>query len=257
MRTLITNVVSEMVASDEYVRGDAEARLRAEGEGVSPHVVQLAGCDLHWMGEAARLAEASGAAVIDMNMGCPAKRVTGGYAGSALMRDLELATKLIAIAGLARHSDSAALDCLAAAARSETPDLRDAAVSLLADRTDHRAADVLVELALTADERHPVHAALSRPSPARIKAITARCETADEREAGTLTAALVRMRHPDATAALHALAALPSPLLRRVVAVALVRTGQARAIELVARMSREDPDPTVRHVCMTASEGKR
>jgi tRNA-dihydrouridine synthase B len=89
-------VVSEMVASDDYVRGAAEARLRAEGEGVNPHVVQLAGCDPYWMGEAARLAEASGARIIDINMGCPAKKVTGGYAGSALMRDLELATKLIA-----------------------------------------------------------------------------------------------------------------------------------------------------------------
>jgi nifR3 family TIM-barrel protein len=91
-------VVSEMVASDEYVRGAAEARLRAEGEGVASHVVQLAGCEPRWMGEAARLAEASGAAVIDINMGCPAKRVTGGYAGSALMRDLDLAEKLIAAA---------------------------------------------------------------------------------------------------------------------------------------------------------------
>jgi tRNA-dihydrouridine synthase B len=91
-------VVSEMVASDEYVRGAAEARLRAEGEGVNPHVVQIAGCDPHWMGEAARLAEASGAAIVDINMGCPAKKVTGGYAGSALMRDLDLATKLISAA---------------------------------------------------------------------------------------------------------------------------------------------------------------
>jgi tRNA-dihydrouridine synthase B len=91
-------VVSEMVASDEYVRGAAEARLRAEGAGITPHVVQLAGCDPGWMGEAARLAEASGAAIIDINMGCPAKKVTGGYAGSALMRDLELATKLITAA---------------------------------------------------------------------------------------------------------------------------------------------------------------
>ena len=89
-------VVSEMVASDEYVQGAAEARLRAEGAGVTPHVVQLAGCEPYWMGEAARLAEASGAAIIDINMGCPAKRVTGGYAGSALMRDLELATGLVA-----------------------------------------------------------------------------------------------------------------------------------------------------------------
>jgi tRNA-dihydrouridine synthase B len=88
-------VVSEMVASDEYVRGRAEARLRAEGEGISPHVVQLAGCDPYWMAEAARLAEASGAAIIDINMGCPAKKVTGGYAGSALMRDLDVATALM------------------------------------------------------------------------------------------------------------------------------------------------------------------
>ena len=71
-------VVSEMVASDEFVLGSEEARLRAEGDGISPHVIQLAGCDPGWMGEAARLAEASGADVIDINMGCPAKRVTGG-----------------------------------------------------------------------------------------------------------------------------------------------------------------------------------
>jgi nifR3 family TIM-barrel protein len=88
-------VVSEMVASDEFVLGSEETRLRAEGEGITPHVIQLAGCDPRWMGEAARLAEASGAAVIDINMGCPAKRVTGGYAGSALMRDLDNATRII------------------------------------------------------------------------------------------------------------------------------------------------------------------
>jgi nifR3 family TIM-barrel protein len=88
-------VVSEMVASDEFVKGDAEYALRAEGDGITPHIVQLAGCDPHWMGEAARLAEANGADVIDINMGCPAKRVTGGYAGSALMRDLDHALSLI------------------------------------------------------------------------------------------------------------------------------------------------------------------
>jgi nifR3 family TIM-barrel protein len=88
-------VVSEMVASDELVRGSAEALLRAEGEGIAPHVVQLAGCDPRWMAEAARIAEGSGAAVVDINMGCPAKRVIGGYAGSALMRDLDLACRII------------------------------------------------------------------------------------------------------------------------------------------------------------------
>ena len=87
--------VSEMVASDEFVRGNEEFRLRAEGTGITPHAVQLAGCEPGWMAEAARLAEASGAAIIDINMGCPAKRVTGGYAGSALMRDLDHAARLI------------------------------------------------------------------------------------------------------------------------------------------------------------------
>ncbi|MBK9082069.1 MAG: tRNA dihydrouridine synthase DusB [Rhizobiales bacterium] len=88
-------VVSEMVASDDYVRGDAESRLRAEGEGLAPHCVQIAGCEPFWMGEAARLAEASGADIVDINMGCPARRVTGGEAGSALMRDPDLAVSLI------------------------------------------------------------------------------------------------------------------------------------------------------------------
>lgn len=88
-------VVSEMVASDDFVRGSEESRLRAEGSGLWPHVVQLAGCDPHWLGEAARLAEANGAAVVDINMGCPAKKVTGGWAGSALMRDLDHAVALV------------------------------------------------------------------------------------------------------------------------------------------------------------------
>src|SRR5919112_3542995 len=81
-------VVSEMVASDELVQGSEEAQLRAEGTGIEPHVVQLAGCEPRWMAEAARVAEGAGACIIDINMGCPAKRVIGGYAGSALMRDL-------------------------------------------------------------------------------------------------------------------------------------------------------------------------
>ncbi|GJE05779.1 MULTISPECIES: tRNA dihydrouridine synthase DusB [Methylobacterium] len=89
-------VVSEMVAAAEFARGGAEARLRAEGSGVDPHVVQLAGCAPEPMAEAARLAEANGAGVIDVNMGCPAKTVTGGESGSALMRDLDHAERLLA-----------------------------------------------------------------------------------------------------------------------------------------------------------------
>lgn len=88
-------VVSEMVASDELVQGSSEARLRAEGAGIAPHVVQLAGCEPRWMAEAVGVAQDAGADVIDINMGCPAKRVIGGYAGSALMRDLDHACRLI------------------------------------------------------------------------------------------------------------------------------------------------------------------
>lgn len=89
-------VVSEMAAADALARGEEEARLRVEGEGLALHVVQIAGCDPRWMGEGARLAVQAGAHVVDINMGCPAKRVTGGYAGSALMRDLDHACRLIA-----------------------------------------------------------------------------------------------------------------------------------------------------------------
>ncbi|MBV8764643.1 MAG: tRNA-dihydrouridine synthase, partial [Hyphomicrobiales bacterium] len=69
-----TAVVSEMIASPELARRGEEARLRLEGEGVSPHIVQIAGRDLECMAQAARIAADSGADVIDINMGCPAKR---------------------------------------------------------------------------------------------------------------------------------------------------------------------------------------
>ena len=88
-------VVSEMTASAQLANGERDARLRVEGEGLSAHAVQLAGCDPHWMGEAARIAEASGAAIVDINMGCPARYVTGAQSGSALMRDLDHAAALI------------------------------------------------------------------------------------------------------------------------------------------------------------------
>lgn len=89
-------VVSEMVASGDYLNGSEEARLRAEGAGIDPHVVQLAGRDPEVMARAARLAESAGAAILDINMGCPAKRVTGGLAGSGLMRELDLAERIVA-----------------------------------------------------------------------------------------------------------------------------------------------------------------
>lgn len=88
-------VVSEMTASDDLVNGKPMSRLRCEAAGIGPHVVQLAGCEARWMAEGARIAEAAGADIIDINMGCPARHVTGGQSGSALMRDLDHALTLI------------------------------------------------------------------------------------------------------------------------------------------------------------------
>jgi len=88
-------VVSEMTACAGLVRGEREAAVRSEGGGVAIHVVQLAGCEPHWVAEGARIAEAQGADIIDINMGCPSKQVTNGAAGSALMRDVDHALTLI------------------------------------------------------------------------------------------------------------------------------------------------------------------
>jgi nifR3 family TIM-barrel protein len=88
-------VVSEMVASAELVSQRRDVLRRAEGRGLSPFVIQLVGCDALWMAEGARIAEAKGADIIDINMGCPAREVTGKASGSALMRDLDHASKLI------------------------------------------------------------------------------------------------------------------------------------------------------------------
>ena len=88
-------VVSEMTACAGLVRGEREASVRSDGFGIGIHVVQLAGCEARWMAEGARIAEAQGADIIDINMGCPSRQVTNGAAGSALMRDLDHALTLI------------------------------------------------------------------------------------------------------------------------------------------------------------------
>lgn len=88
-------VVSEMVASREFVESRPDVLRRAGGEGIAPFVVQIVGCEARWMGEAARIAEAQGADIVDINMGCPSREVTGRLSGSALMRDLDHALGLI------------------------------------------------------------------------------------------------------------------------------------------------------------------
>ncbi|MBK5566517.1 tRNA dihydrouridine synthase DusB [Ensifer sp. SSB1] len=88
-------VVTEMVASRELVGNAQESWARLKNSGIKPHIVQLAGREAHWMAEAAKIAADNGADIIDINMGCPAKKVTGGYSGSALMRDPDHALSLV------------------------------------------------------------------------------------------------------------------------------------------------------------------
>ena len=89
-------VVSEMVASEELVQRRPDMVRRTAGCGSSyPFVIQLAGRQERWMAEGARMASDLGADVIDINMGCPAREVTGVLSGSALMRDLDHALRLI------------------------------------------------------------------------------------------------------------------------------------------------------------------
>jgi nifR3 family TIM-barrel protein len=89
-------VVSEMVARQEMVQAKPGVREKAElglGDGLT--AVQLAGREAHWMAEAARMVEANGARIIDINMGCPAKKVTTGWSGAALLREPNHALRLI------------------------------------------------------------------------------------------------------------------------------------------------------------------
>jgi len=92
-------VATEMVACDAFARGRPDVvRRAAVGDGLPLTVIQLVGREAQWLAKGAAMAEAAGADIIDINMGCPAKEVTGALSGSALMRDLDLAKRLIAAA---------------------------------------------------------------------------------------------------------------------------------------------------------------
>ncbi len=92
-------VATEMVACESFAQGRPDVVRRAAiGDGLPLMVVQLVGREPHWIARGARLAEAAGAHIVDLNMGCPAKEVTGALSGSALMRDLALAERLIGAA---------------------------------------------------------------------------------------------------------------------------------------------------------------
>lgn len=89
-------VATEMVASADLAQGRPDVVRRAAlGQGEGLMIMQLVGREAQWMARGAKLAQAAGAQIIDINMGCPAKEVTGALSGSALMRDLDLAERLI------------------------------------------------------------------------------------------------------------------------------------------------------------------
>lgn len=88
-------VISEMIASQAMIRFTRQSMRMIQSHGEEPMVVQLAGCEPEVMAEAAKLNEDLGAKVIDINMGCPVKKIVNNYAGSALMRDEDLASRII------------------------------------------------------------------------------------------------------------------------------------------------------------------
>ncbi|MFN3591875.1 MAG: tRNA dihydrouridine synthase DusB [Thermaurantiacus sp.] len=89
--------VTEMIASEAMVRETRQSLSKAEWDPIEePVSMQLAGCEPGVMAEAAKLNEQRGAAIIDINMGCPVKKIVNGHAGSHLMRDLKLAAELVA-----------------------------------------------------------------------------------------------------------------------------------------------------------------
>jgi tRNA-dihydrouridine synthase B len=93
-------VVSEMIASNALSTGHRDMVRKLGRSGKLPHMIQLAGCEPEWMSRGAKIAAEAGADIIDINFGCPAKRVTNGYAGSALMRVPDQALRLVeAVAG--------------------------------------------------------------------------------------------------------------------------------------------------------------
>ena len=89
--------VTEMIASEAMIRETRQSLQKSEWNSIEePVSMQLVGCDPHSMAEAAKLNQDRGAAIIDINFGCPVRKVVGQYAGSALMREVPLAAKLMA-----------------------------------------------------------------------------------------------------------------------------------------------------------------
>jgi HEAT repeat protein len=148
-----------------------------------------------------------------------------------------------------------ALDELARAARDVTPEIRDAALSLLGERDDYLAAEILVDIAMVSDSDHPVHATLSRPGQARIARIALRLASAREGAITPLVGALARMKSPAAFDALFAALVGKNPDVRRDAITALVAVGAPGAVAAARQLAAEDTDPEVRRASAAAITG--
>lgn len=171
------------------------------------------------------------------------------------MTSADTATVLIAASGLATRAEAAAVAVLARAATHPVPEVATAAVSLLGDRQDAAAAEAIVDLALETALDHPAQAALSRPSTARIAAITKRLREATNGDAHVLAAALGRMRDPAARSELFHALTFDNPAARSAAATVLVELDPRGAREAVGRLAAEDPDVGVRQVSAAALAG--
>jgi HEAT repeat protein len=153
------------------------------------------------------------------------------------------------MSGIARLHTPRALDVLAAAIGDDSIEVRDAALSLLAERDDEGAARALVDWALRSPADHPVQRALSKPGSARIVAVLARLTSADDVAAPTLASALARMHVPAATEALFEALTLPNAPARAAAATALAAIEAHGARAAIENLAANDPDSDVRRIC--------
>jgi HEAT repeat protein len=165
------------------------------------------------------------------------------------LRAQDLPTQLVSLSGLTNSRAQRALAAISGCAAGERIELRDAAVSLLGERTDLEAARALVELVISQPADHPARVALSQPGPSRVTAIADRLTGVDAPTAQRLCAALGAMGDSGAIAALLALLANPNPAARRGAAATLAANHVRAAMPTISRLAIEDPDPEVRSTC--------
>jgi HEAT repeat protein len=168
------------------------------------------------------------------------------------LRSADPPTRLVALAGLTRLREPEALAALSEAVGDPSDEMRDAALSILAEREDEAAARVLVDWALKADASHPVHRALSRPGHNRIAVVMGKLANADGRAAPRLVAALARMGTDAATNALFDAITLPSSPTRANAAASLISLRVPGAVRTVTTLAATDPDPDVRRTLRAA-----